>query len=560
MSTMSPAKLFVLALVLIPMTAICGLADEPRVQDIPLPKDATDVSYMRKRGDIRFKVASDMKTAGNFYGTILKEQHWTKSGKDNLQKRFWVQTFAQKDRKLEVRVDQRETGCEIRLTPTGFAWDEDLAPRPKDLPIPEGAKELTYEDFFERIEFQSATPVDQLAEFYVNKLDAKTWVISGTDRITANSANLRRTSGKASVVIDIHHKDEFNEVKITTKGMVWDEIKAANALAKKSKEKSEDRDPGPSRIKVVVLPTRVEKPEKGIDKLERVASKCVITVDGKRVELSQIIAYECVSQGQWRTKVVASETALNQRVLLELLKTTATDEGWDLAPPFLKLELDDHDRPAAASLVAAKVPGSAAGDDLEGEAIVEQGRARGTVRVKPKKFFDNEYSAEMTFDVPLLTRESTPAKRLVNVAKLPSSGKLTLAGKTHSLSHVTIYETQQFDKVSTAVLLTEQPINMAKLKASLAKPARNDEDFLDFQTQIKLLFSDQEQLKSVFIYCDGLSINASGDDNYKASVVIEEGRIRGTAKTIKPGETFGKKFELDVSFDASVIALPAGKK
>lgn len=85
---MSRAKFLVLTLLLIPLIGITVFADEPRVQDIPLPKDASDATYMRRRGDIRFKVTSDMKTAGNFYTTTLGEQQWTKSGKDNLQKNF----------------------------------------------------------------------------------------------------------------------------------------------------------------------------------------------------------------------------------------------------------------------------------------------------------------------------------------------------------------------------------------------------------------------------------------------------------------------------------------
>jgi len=559
---MFSTKLFVFSLVLISMVGITSHAGEPRVQEIPLPNDATDVTFVRQRGDIRFKVASDMKTAGNFYATILKEQQWTKSEKDNVQKNFWVQSYTKKDCQLEVRVDQRESGCEIRLTPTGFAWEEDAAPRPKDLPIPEDAKELKYDDFFERIEFQSATPLDQLANFYVSKLDAKIWSKSKADLITADVAQLRRTSGKASVLIAIDREGDLNQVKITTKGMVWDEIKTANALAKKSMDKATERNSSsaPNRQKTVVLPTRVEKPQKGIAKLEKLASRCVITVDGKHVELPQIIAYECVSQGRWRTKVVATESVLNQQSLLNLLKTTASDEGWDPSLPFLKLELDDQDRMVAISLAAEKVPGGAVGDELEGEAIIEEGRARGVVKVKPKTFIDKKYSAEMTFDVPLLTRESSSAKRLVNASKLANSGKLTIGEKIYSLSQVTVYETQQFDNVVTAILLTERPINLPKLKASLNKSARNDDDFVEFQPQIKLLFNAQERLQSMSIWCDNLSISATGAGNIKTSVVIEDGRARGIAKTTESGETLGKKYDFDVAFDALILALPAATK
>jgi|GEM_PF-4182437 len=91
-------------------------ADDLRVRDIPLPEEATDVSYMKRRGDVRFHVTSDFKTAGNFYAKTLVEQKWAKSGKDNLQRNFWVQTFAKDKLSLEVRVDSRGEGSEVRLT------------------------------------------------------------------------------------------------------------------------------------------------------------------------------------------------------------------------------------------------------------------------------------------------------------------------------------------------------------------------------------------------------------------------------------------------------------
>lgn len=559
---MSPVKFFAIALVLSPLALNCVLANEPRVQDIPLPKDATDATYVRRRGDIRFKVATEMKEAGNFYATTLAEQQWTKSKKDNLQKNFWVQSFAKNDLALEVRVEQREDGCEIRLTPKGFAWDEDLAPRPKDLPIPPDAKELKYDDFFERIEFQSATSLESLADFYVTKLDPKTWSKSGADVITPTAVQLSRTSGKATVAISVRREGELSLVKITTKGMVWDDVKVANAAAKKTMEKVTDANSktSPREKKPVELPKRVERPLKGIAQLEKLKSRCVITIDGKRVELPQMIAYEFVTQGRWHTKVIATETAVKQQPLLDLLKSTGSDEGWNPSRPHLMLDLDDQNRAVSISFSTSDLSGGDGGSDLEGDAIVEAGRARGTVKLKPKKFFDKEYSAEITFDVPVLTRDSSPAKRLENVPKLANAGKLTLGEKTVTLAHVTVYEMQQFDNTVTVVLLTERAINLEKFKASLGKPARNDDDYIEFQPQIKLVFDAREELRGMSLWCDGLSVSISGSDKVKAVVEIEEGRARGAASTTESGEIFGKKYDFNLSFDTTVIALPALKK
>jgi hypothetical protein len=143
---------------------------------------------------------------------------------------------------------------------------------------------------------------------------------------------------------------------------------------------------------------------------------------------------------------------------------------------------------------------------------------------------------------------------------LSNTGKLNIGGKAYTLAHVTVYETQQFDKTVTAVLLTERPINLAKLKASLAKPERNDDSFNEFQPQMKLVFDDRERLQGLSFWADGLSVSASGAEHIKASAMIEDGRVRGTAKTTESGELFGKKYDFNVTFDASILALPAATK
>ena len=79
--------------------------------------------------------ASDL----DFYAKKLAERQWTKAAKDNLQRNFWVQTFSKGEISLEVRVDGRGEGSEVRLTPKGMMWEEDDQPTPKDLPLPEGS-------------------------------------------------------------------------------------------------------------------------------------------------------------------------------------------------------------------------------------------------------------------------------------------------------------------------------------------------------------------------------------------------------------------------------------
>ena len=128
-------------------------ADALRVRDLPTPEGATDITYVKRRGDVRLQVPGDFKSVGAFYASQLTEQGWKKTGRDNLQSNFQVQTFSKDNATLEVRVDSRGEGSEVRLTPKGMMWEEDDQPSPKDLPLPADAMALEYDDFFESIEF-----------------------------------------------------------------------------------------------------------------------------------------------------------------------------------------------------------------------------------------------------------------------------------------------------------------------------------------------------------------------------------------------------------------------
>ncbi len=281
-------------------------ADELRLKGLPIPEGATDISSMKQRGDVRFNVTSDFKTIGNFYAKQLGEQRWTKSGKDNLQQDFWVQTFAKDKMSLQVRVAKREGGSEVRLTPTGLLWDEVDQPSPQNLPIP----------------------------------------------------------------------------------------KVASAVG----------------------PPRPEKAKKGIDKLPKLTSAAKVIVDGETIALPYVVAYETVSAGQWVTRIVATDKPIKPETWIERLKLPGENRDFDVpATPWLRLELDHKDRPDAINLAVRQFQTGVGRRNFQGEAIVEDGRARGSIQTKePVEFGGRTITAEITFDVPVLTRDSQPGKPLTD--------------------------------------------------------------------------------------------------------------------------------------------------
>lgn len=537
--------------------------EESRVKDLPIPEGASDISFMKRRGDVRFTVDSDFKTTGNYYTKKLAELKWTKSGKDNLQRNFWVQKFSKGNMSLEVRVDSRGTESEVRLTPKGLMWEEDDQPTPKDLPLPKDATDIKYDDFFESIEMKSPSNVKTLAESLSKELAERKWTKAATDHDLETFVQMKFTQGKSSLDISIRSEDKGSEVKIRTKGMQWDGIKAEIELAEKVKEKAAESESNSSEEKppkaMAELPKRKDKPKQGIDKLPPLPSVGTVVMDDKPYKLPSVIAYEVFEDGRWATKIVATERPIKQETLLSKLKKTGTDKDKNESPPawptpYLQLELDEEDRPTRLNLLADKTPGGASGSELTGTALVEDGRVRGTVKLKePGAFFDKVYTAEISFDVPLLTRDSTPAKRLVNATKLANAGTLTIGNQTYQLSSAIAYQSKQFDEPVTAIVVSEKPLNVAKIKAALGK--KSIEDYFEFVPQVKLVIDAEDRVKSLSIWAGSTSI--SGNDTLVEDIVIEDGRARGSAKLAKPGEFFDKKYTFALSFDLEVMGQAA---
>ncbi len=550
---------FVVIMLVLSLIGVSSLAvaDETRVRDLPIPEGATDITFVKRRGDVRFQVTTDFKATGGFYAKNLAEQQWNKSGKDNLQRDFWVQTFSKDAVSLEVRVDSTDGGSEVRLTPKGMTWEEDDQPTPKDLPLCPDATEIEYDDFFESIEFKSSSDVKTVVEYLSAELEKRKWTKAATEFDFATFARLKFTQQKSSLEIDVRAEDTGSEFSIRTTGMQWDGMKAE--IERAEKEAEEVAADTPSKQKTAdmpaTLPKRKDKPIQGIDELPKLPSVGTVVMDGTTIELPHVIAYEVFENDQWSTKIVATQKVIKQDTLLARLKMSGTDKDENDSPltfpePYLAIEIDEDDSPSRLNLVAAATPGGASGSELAGAALVEAGRVRGTVGMKePDSFFDKVYTAEISFDVPVLTRESIPAKRLTDATKLANSGTLIIGKTTYKLANVVCYEMKRFDEIVTTVVLSEKQLNMANLKTALGKKAADD--YFEFIPQVKLIIDSEDNLSSMSIWADNASISGSG--RLEGDIVIEDGRARGVAKMTEPGEFMDSEYNFEVSFDTEVL-------
>ena len=327
-------------------------------------------------------------------------------------------------------------------------------------------------------------------------------------------------------------------------------------LKKKPRSKSSKSDSG--NKPTVKLPPRAEKPIRGIAKLDKLTNEVKLIADGKTVVLPHIIAYESAADGHWVTRILATETPIKQSSLIALLRKNGSDHEFKSQSPRVLVELDDQDQPINMSYAGNGSLGSASGSGLTGEAIVEEGRARGTFKAKKEsEFFGKTIIGEITFDVPLLTRDSQPERQLANVKKLETVGNLVVNNKTMKLANFAAYQVKSNDEVRTVILFNEKPINMAKLKESLAKDGSDDGNF-DFSSHVKVTIDKDDKLDFLNLYTDGASV--SQNTGLIGNVIVEDGRARGTVKLDKAIDFAGKNINFDLTFDVDVLTLPATAK
>ncbi|MFO1002777.1 MAG: hypothetical protein U0936_20805 [Planctomycetaceae bacterium] len=316
-------------------------------------------------------------------------------------------------------------------------------------------------------------------------------------------------------------------------------------------EKEDDED-----SEKVEEPKRVELPKKGIAKMPKLPNIGSARMGDKTYELNQVVAFEQVVDGEWRTKIVASAKPVKQEKLLALLKTDGNDEEMEFPEPNVSVEIGADGEISGISYQLDGVSGGGNSGTI-GEVLVEDNRARGALELEEEgEFFERTYTWKISFDTTVLTKNSKPARVAQNLPKLKNGGELTFGDGQWKLAHVVAYEVRQFDEIVTKVLVSEKPINMAKLKASLAEDG-TDSGIFELQPNITLDIDDNDSLDRVSIWVDGASVSSNAD--LEGDITVSEGRVRGTAKLSEPGTVSDKTYDFNVSFDLEVMQLPKEK-
>lgn len=449
------------------------------------------------------------------------------------------------------------------------------------IPVPDNAKKVTQtSDNVLQVKLPAGKG-QASAELIRDQLLAVGWEADDDDKLTSKSGNLTLNKGNQKLTMS-YVDTGFTDVTLMLigfgakleQGKVDPDAKVP-AASTKPKSKSDADSDGDDPLKAlrkkatrkpskssddkpaVKLPPRAEKPIRGIAKLDRLPNEVKLVADGETIALPHVVAYEIVDDDRWVTRILATATPIKQSTLIELLRKNGPDDGLRSMSPRVFVELDDQDQPVNMSYAGNRAVGSAGSSGITGEAIVEEGRARGTFKAKKEsEFFGRKIIGEITFDIPVWTRDSQPVKQLTNAPKLETSGRLVVSDQTTKLSHFLAYQVKSSDEVRTAILFSEKPINVAKLKESLAKDG-TDDGYIDFSSQVRVTIDKDDRPAFLNLYASGVSL--SQNTGLVGDVIVEDGRARGTMKLNEAVEFAGKTINFDLTFDLEVLPLPTAE-
>lgn len=523
--------------------------------DIPAPQNAKDIGFSDSTKSLQFETSDEFDSIASFYQEQLTRQGFQPTTDDIVESKNSVgqavasQTFRNKAGDLlSVELQRRgdmTTANVVHLTAVEAAAREKSQRESAQRFV---AQRQAREEEAQRAIAKSTktskpqTPDQGIPDVAIPDVDA-----------TVNAALADALSG-AGLEIKIGQTPKVpktSPAKPNAKAKPNPALNQAKLdFAKKLQAQLKGDDDSASETKTNSTKKPTKKPLASIEPQKNAG---LFWRDGNETPLSQVVAFEMTRSGRRITQIVLSSKPVKQSALIEYLQKGDASEHFEFPKPHVALELDDSDRLNSMQLAVESASLGTSGSSVVGEAVVNEGRARGAFRMKEdKELFGAKFRAEVSFDVALLTKDSKPEARLTNAPRLETSGKLLAADQEIKLSNVVAFETKVFEEKRTAVLFTEKPINIQKLKAALAKSG-SDSGFFEFQSQVKVEFDKTDRPVGYGMWSNNDSLSSNAD--LVGDVIVEGGRARGTVKLSKPAEFFKKQYSFELTFDVDVISL-----
>jgi hypothetical protein len=99
--------------------------DEPKVKDLALTKDASNVDYKELVEQIQFKSKANVKSVCTELSANLKAQGWTRNGSDLVTPVSAILKRKRGDAELTIFVHPEGGGSDVKMMTEGLDWDEE---------------------------------------------------------------------------------------------------------------------------------------------------------------------------------------------------------------------------------------------------------------------------------------------------------------------------------------------------------------------------------------------------------------------------------------------------
>jgi hypothetical protein len=100
------------------------VAGGPKVKDLPLTKDASDVQYNSLVKQLQFKSKSNVKAVCAELATNLKAQGWNNDGPDMVNPKSSILKRKRGEATLTIFVKPDNGGSEVKMMTEGLSWEE----------------------------------------------------------------------------------------------------------------------------------------------------------------------------------------------------------------------------------------------------------------------------------------------------------------------------------------------------------------------------------------------------------------------------------------------------
>lgn len=393
---------------------------------IPFPPDAREVEFDATFKDIEFTSRSSLASLTDFYLREMQRRGWEHDASAAEQDKDSVKmTFKHDGAQVVIELDQGSDDVDVNMDCEGldFEGTADPAglvaagvPQPrayvylqKEIPRPDDVRDLEYSS--DDCNFKSPMALQAAFDYYMKALKGLGW-----------------RESRRPIVTNDRRYTEFKRGPITVSVNIFSDEVGARIILGYEDDRKEPIVPPLAAVASVPVVKPGSEPIGGASPNVPPTAKQAVDVSTNagtatviqgrdRYVFKHVAAYQNKRGGEETTTLVFSERPIPLQKMQTMLAAEDDFSFGDLyefaMPSSIRIDVGRY---TSFSFSAQAVGIGNSIDDPEGEIKVEQGRARGSIKMRePKQIFDEPFHVSVTIDAAVLT----PNTRLGGAAAQP---------------------------------------------------------------------------------------------------------------------------------------------